>query len=393
MIERTFSKRSSFVPLASQRTLGIVSHLRHYIHNDEYYTTDGFRTYVEGLGAHFGRTVLVAPVARAKCVRNLRKVSYQVRSLPIIVQRTAAAWLLSPLIRRFVRRALRNCDVVNVRMFSMCAMAALSAVEDMNKPVFLSLVGQVYFGHPSGLRGLLRRRMETMVRHHLIFVHGWHLVDVHHLDPAMCIPTYSSTFHLSDVRERHISGPLKDEPIRLIFVGRLDRDKGVDLVMEALAAKPEFKQQFQLDIVGDGVFRQPLINLVQQLGLQQVVTFHGHVRHGERMDRLMESAHAMVFVPLHEGAPKVATEALQFGLPIIASRVGAIPTVIRDGINGWLLDPGNVEQIVAKLRILSEMGPTAYVEMSKTNLELAKQYTIEAVSREMVEALIERGIL
>ena len=388
----------SVLPLAPRQMLGIVSHKLHYVHNNEYYTDGGFADYVEGLSAHFRQTVLVVPVIKAldKEVKNLRKVSYpgcKLCPLPGYAVRTAKAWLLSPLIRRFVRRSLRNCDVVNVRLFSMCAMAALHAVEAMNKPIFLSLVGQVYFGYPSGLRALLRRQMETMVRHHLTFVHGWYLVDVHHLDPAMCVPTYSSTFHLSDVRKRHNSGPVKDEPIRLIFVGRLDPAKGVDFLLKALAAQAEFKQQFQLEIVGDGVFRQSLTNLTQQLGLQQMVTFHGYIPHGEKMDRLMGAAHAMVFTPLHEGAPKVVTEAMRFGLPIIASRVGAIPTVIQDGINGWLVDPGDVEQIVAKLHTLSQTSPSDLGEVSKRNLTEAAEYTVEQVSRAMVKTLIDRGLL
>ena len=179
----------------------------------------------------------------------------------------------------------------------------------------------------------------------------------------------------------------------MIFVGRLNMEKGVDILLKALAAETDLSKRFQLHVVGDGSARPFLENLSKRLELQNIVTFHGYVPHGPKWEKLMKSAHALAFVPLHEGAPKVVTEALRFGLPILASKVGAIPTVLRENTNGWLVEPGDINQVVDALNRILKIDQNMWQTISKANLKLAGSYTIEEVSRDMVQSLIDRNLL
>ncbi len=180
-------------------------------------------------------------------------------------------------------------------------------------------------------------------------------------------------------------------------MGRLDKDKGVDLLLDSLAslgcAAPRTLPRFRLDVLGDGAVRSSLQQAARRMGLAASVTFHGYVPHGDRWEGLMSSAHALVLPSLHEGAPKVVTEALRFGLPVLATRVGAIPTVIEDKINGWLVEPGKVEPIIGALRTMSAKQAPGWIAMSQANLRLAERYTIENASREMVQTLFDHGLL
>lgn len=395
-INQSLPERTS--PLAPNSTLGIISHKLHYIYNGEYYTTGGFTDYVEGLAAHFRQTILAVPVTAADDVSSLRKVSckcYRIHPFWGRTTRTAIAWLSRSHIRRQACRAFTDCDIVNACMFSMHSLMALPAIEAMNKAIFFTLVGQIYArtAEKSRLRAMLVRRTKAALQKHLTFVRGLHLVDIFDLNPKMCLPSYGSTYHLTEIRENPILPPMRDEPIRLIFVGRVDNDKGIDVLLRALAAEPYLSQRFKLDIVGDGIAMLSLQKLAESLQLQSSVTFHGYLPHGEKWERLMTSAHAMAFVSLHEGAPKVVVEALRFGLAILASRVGAIPTVIKENVNGWLVDAGSSSQVVDALKLISKMDETGWKNISQANLKLARSYTIEEGAHNMVQALIERGLL
>jgi glycosyltransferase involved in cell wall biosynthesis len=407
MAEHTDQPSSEQVsPLAPNSTLGIISNKVHYTYKGELYTTGGFTDYVEGLAAHFRQTILVVPVGTPDSivnvgkisVANLRKIScknYQIHPLWGYTLRTVIAWLASSYVRREARRAFADCDIVNVRMFAMVSLMALPVIEAMDKPIFFSLVRQPYVEtvEKSRLRAMLVRQAEAALRRHLTFVHGWQLVEANNLNPDMCVPSYSSTYHITDIRKEPIQSPQENEPIRLIFVGALNKDKSVDVILRALVAEPQLSQKFRLNIVGDGPERLFLERLAEDLQLQSVVTFHGYVPHGEKMDRLMSSAHAMVFVPLNEGAPKVVTEALRFGLPVLASRAGNISTVIKEDINGWLVDAGHPQQVAEKLKIILKMNQATWETMSRANLSLARSYTIEKDARNTVQALIDRNLL
>jgi glycosyltransferase involved in cell wall biosynthesis len=124
---------------------------------------------------------------------------------------------------------------------------------------------------------------------------------------------------------------------QLLFVGRLIRQKGVDLLFEAAR---EFGGPVRVDLAGEGPERRRLEALARRLGVD--AHFHGFVERAE-LEQLY--AHAdMLCVPsrelggLSEGAPLVIPEALSFGVPVVASQVGGIPELCA-GHRGCVLTP------------------------------------------------------
>lgn len=144
-------------------------------------------------------------------------------------------------------------------------------------------------------------------------------------------------------------------PIRLLTVARLVEIKGHEFCLRALA---ELRQRepglaVHYDIVGDGPLRSPLEQLTATLGLSASVTFHGTLA-GQAIRSLMDTAHVGLLCSVsvagdQEGQGLALLEAQACGLPVIATRHGALPEGLLDGQSGWLVperDPIALAQAV-----------------------------------------------
>ncbi len=142
---------------------------------------------------------------------------------------------------------------------------------------------------------------------------------------------------------------LEDERDFLLFVGRLRIRKGVEVLLEALATGGGDR----LWIAGDGEHRARLEARAAELGLLASgrVRFLGRASRGEVRD-LLSRARALVVPSTYEGMPLVVLEAMEAGVPVIASRVSGIPEVVVDGETGWLVpceDPPALAAALAEL--------------------------------------------
>ena len=164
----------------------------------------------------------------------------------------------------------------------------------------------------------------------------------------------------------------------ILFVGSLYPIKGVEYLLIAMKKIHEKAPDTRLIIVGDGGEREKLEALTTQMGIQNSVQFVGRVPHKNVLN-FMQRADIFVLPSLSEGLPNVIIEAMACGLPIVASRVGGIPDIIKDGVNGYVVDPGRPDQIANKILMLLN------------NNELVKQ--ISNNNRRMVEIFEWRNII
>lgn len=133
----------------------------------------------------------------------------------------------------------------------------------------------------------------------------------------------------------------RDDPVNLLFLGRMAQRKGAGDLVRALAAlEPPVRSRVRLRMFGDGPVAE-VRALVSQLGVGEVVFV------GEWLlpaGRDLELAAAEVFVlPSHnEGLPMALLEAMAWGLAPVVTPVGGIPAVVTDHVNGLLVEPGDV---------------------------------------------------
>ena len=141
--------------------------------------------------------------------------------------------------------------------------------------------------------------------------------------------------------------PSPDDAGYALYVGRLSIEKGLRTLLRSMRSAPT-----ELRIVGDGPERAALESEAQQLGLRHV-TFHGY-KSGADLERIICKA-AMIVMPSewYENAPMSLLEAMAYGKPVVAARIGGIPELVEDGASGILFEPGNSAELAAAMRRLA----------------------------------------
>ena len=143
--------------------------------------------------------------------------------------------------------------------------------------------------------------------------------------------------------------PLPGAP-RLAVVGRLIPIKGHDTLLHALAAVRSDLPGVTLEIAGDGALEADLRATVSRLGLEDLVTFLGHV---PQVATVFERAEVVVVPSLGEGFGMVALEAMERGRPVIASAVGGLPEIVDDGRTGLLVPVSDADALADAIRGLA----------------------------------------
>lgn len=133
-----------------------------------------------------------------------------------------------------------------------------------------------------------------------------------------------------------------------LSVGRLERNKGFDVLLHALSMAESLPSDWTACIVGAGKERASLERLALQLGLSNRVKFTGSIPN-QQLEELYRNAGLFVHPTLYEGSSIVTLEAMKYGLPILASDTGGLPDKVVPGENGWLVPPNNPTALAAAL--------------------------------------------
>jgi glycosyltransferase involved in cell wall biosynthesis len=153
----------------------------------------------------------------------------------------------------------------------------------------------------------------------------------------------------------------------VIFVGRLAENKGIKLLLEASKIT-----KAKTIIVGDGPERTSIEAAIKNNSLKNYIALHGWARDPEEIAALLNKSKILVMPSYNEGGPRVVLEAMACGLPVIVTKVGLMPDIIKDGESGLFVD-WNVQNIARKITDLLENG-SMRDKFRDAGLELAKQF-------------------
>ncbi len=160
----------------------------------------------------------------------------------------------------------------------------------------------------------------------------------------------------------------------LLFVGRLDKEKNVDVVLRAVALA-RHKADFHFVAAGHGAESKKLEKLAKQLGIAEHVTFTGFVP-----DELLPSLYAAADCFINAGVAElqciVAMEAMATGLPLIGANAVALPELIHHGKNGYLFEPGNVAELASRIAEMFSDGAKR-ATMGTHSLEIIAEHDID----------------
>ena len=143
------------------------------------------------------------------------------------------------------------------------------------------------------------------------------------------------------------------EPL-LLSVGRIEENKGFQVLVEALAALEtrggvDGLHGWRWTLVGDGPYRRRLERAVRTAGLVDRVTFTGRVDEVE-LHAWYEAASLFVHPTLYEGSSLVTLEAMAHRRAVIATRAGGLPDKVKPGVSGWLVEPGDAGRLAHAIR-------------------------------------------
>jgi len=173
--------------------------------------------------------------------------------------------------------------------------------------------------------------------------------------------------------------PGADDPVQLVFVGRLAAVKGVPVLLDALHRLKQKKANFTAVLVGDGDERQALEARIRDLGINDLIEITGYQSQGAVADYLSKSD-IFVLPSFAEGVPVVLMEAMATGLPVVTTRIAGIPELVEDGVNGFIVPPGDAETLAGKLAELAE-NPAARGDMGQKGQKKVRHlYNIERES-------------
>jgi len=152
--------------------------------------------------------------------------------------------------------------------------------------------------------------------------------------------TVSSTISESEFYYR--DDTCQNETVRILFVGFVRPGKGLKYLVEALS-KLKTRRKVHLAIVGDSEGyakeKRRIEKQIERLGLQEKVSWEGYAKFGPTLFQQLSQSDLLVLPTLSEGAPHVLVEARAFGLPVVSTTVGGIPSSVRSGIDGILVPP------------------------------------------------------
>ena len=161
-------------------------------------------------------------------------------------------------------------------------------------------------------------------------------------------------------------------PFRVVYVGRLAPEKCVDDLLRAVARVPDVS----LVVAGDGARRAALEALSASLGLEGRVTWTGYLPWGPALFEVLRGGAVLALPSATEGLGLVIVEAMSQGLPVVGTRVGGIPELVRDGVNGLLVDVHRPDQLAAAFRTLRD-DPALRARLAAAALQTARENTLE----------------
>lgn len=166
---------------------------------------------------------------------------------------------------------------------------------------------------------------------------------------------------------------LAPEKILFLFVGRVDGEKRVDVLLRALQILD--RSDIQLGIAGKGAATNSLANLAYDLKLGDRVHFAGYIPN-EDLCPLLNSADIFTMPSEAELLSIASLEAMACGKPLLLARAQALPELVDDGLNGYLFDPGNPQDAARRMAQLADQ-PAQWGRMGAASLRKAEAHSIE----------------
>ncbi|UCG26878.1 MAG: glycosyltransferase family 4 protein [Bacteroidales bacterium] len=182
-------------------------------------------------------------------------------------------------------------------------------------------------------------------------------------------------------------------PLSLLFISNLLPEKGLNVLLQALILVLKEFKNFHLNVYGASWSKKEdkrILDFIRQNNLSDHVTINGPV-YGNEKKEVLQNANIFIFPSYfkEECFPLSILEAMQVGLPIIATRIGAIPEMIEDGKEGIIIDPKDTGMLYSAIQTLIE-DETLKEHLGKmAKMKFQKRFGMEHFEEKMRSVLLE----
>ena len=347
-----------------------------------YATDGGFPFQIKSISELFDSTTLIVPLERSEKPSGESQITGKNLSvIPLKMPRwqnfarKIHLFLLLPKIVPILWREIKKSDAVHTPVPGDIGFLGLILALIQKKPLLIRHCG-TWGNRTTTADKLLLFLLEKIASgKNVVFATGGGKEQPSQKNPSISW-IFSTTLYDSEIKKIKPAKPWKTgETLRLIFVGRLSKEKNAQATIKAILILKKAIPSVEMTIVGDGNYRSELVQIAENLDLANQIHFTGNLSH-EQVFQQHSKSHLFVFpTNLKEGFPKVVIEAMAAGLPVITTNVSVLPFLIGEK-NGVILElptPQNVSNAI--LQILSD--EKKYHEMMKNSRETAQNYTLE----------------
>jgi glycosyltransferase involved in cell wall biosynthesis len=169
-----------------------------------------------------------------------------------------------------------------------------------------------------------------------------------------------------------------EDDVVAVIVARITDIKGHDLLLRALARLAPEHPRLRVLVVGEGPLAEQRRALAAELGVADRVVFTGLRRD---VPRLLAASDLGVLPSKHEGVPMSVIEQMAAGLPVVASAVGGLPDIVRDGEEGHLVPAGDLDALTRRLGELAGDDGLRHAFGKAARLRAERDFSIETTAR------------
>lgn len=180
---------------------------------------------------------------------------------------------------------------------------------------------------------------------------------------------------------------------KILFLSNMIRQKGVYVLLGTLKILKDWQLEFECDFIGDwgDISEEEFTNQIKKLGLEGKINVHGP-QYGDQKKTFLKNADIFVFPTLNDCLPLVLLEAMEFSLPFVSTREGAIPDILNDSVTGFIVSKNNTEALAEKLKKLI-LEPELRIKMGLAGRERYKQlFTLETFENRLTYVLEEASV-
>lgn len=184
--------------------------------------------------------------------------------------------------------------------------------------------------------------------------------------------------------------PPTPEP-HLLFIGRLCDEKGLPLLIDAVARLVASGTACRLSIIGDGPLRADVEAFVNERRLETSIRLLGW-QGSDAIVEALRGARALVLPSFAEGLPVVIMESMALGRPVIGTAIAGIPELVEPGSNGWLVPAGSVDALVSAIGEVIRTSSATLQAMGQAGARAVRERHSIAVEVGKLEDLLQRAV-